>query len=357
MMKREVKNILKQLIKKYFLEGKADKLKTEGIAEIKTILKSQNLSFFQFQPEIIPLIKSVEKELGQKFFFENVKPFEQQARQELKSIIEHGRYAVTENQRKIESIITKTLTEDVEDIEKALTRNLRKIKLEQRHIDTEIRTTKLALNNLSRAASYKSAGTKYLRYAGPSGAFRPFCQAHINRIYKLEEVENMVNQFGQPALIYSGGWNCPHYWVPVDDDGEMEGNLFVDSSWNEQFENASKNEKEVMLQEKEFARKVSRLGYKAELNYSLKDVQNKDTDLVFEGQYTQLKQPKSSKDVAIRSALKKSWQADSYIIEIPDTLSQPEISINNIKKFLERHPEKSVYLFNKKNNKLEKIEL
>lgn len=69
----------------------------------------------------------------------------------------------------------------------------------------------------------------------------------------------------------------------------MEDNLFIDSSWKEQFEKASKNEKEVMLQEKEFARKISRLGYKVELNYSLKDVQNKDTDLVFEGQYIQLK--------------------------------------------------------------------
>lgn len=207
---------------------------------------------------------------------------------------------------------------------------------------------------MEKANHNKNADVQFLRYAGPSGTVRPFCETHINRVYRMSEVEKMSNYFGQPALIYAGGYNCRHRWVPVEGDGEMESNLFIDSSWKERFENASKNEKEVMLQEKEFALKISQLGYKAELNYGLKDVQNKDTDLVFEGQYAQLKQPKSSRDRAIVSSL-TTHQADTIIIELPFNLEQKERSITRIKTFIDVHPDKRVYLYNKKTNHFEEI--
>jgi len=106
--------------------------------------------------------------------------------------------------------------------EKDLERQLRKIKLEDRHIDTEIYTTQLALDNLSRAANYKDGMVPYLRYSGPSGTVRPFCMRIIDKVFTMEEVENMTNDFGYPALIYCGMWNCRHRWDPVMDESEAK---------------------------------------------------------------------------------------------------------------------------------------
>jgi len=36
----------------------------------------------------------------------------------------------------------------------------------------------------------------------------------------MKEVEAMINNFGQPALIYAGGYNCRHRWVPMDGEAE-----------------------------------------------------------------------------------------------------------------------------------------
>jgi len=220
MMKREIKNIITSVIEKYFIEGKSDKLKSDGYAEIKKLIKRYNLPFSSVSSELNPLIKEVEDKLQQKFFQENLSPLEASIRQGLNSIIKRNNFAITDNQKKIQKIITKTLSGDRDKIEEELQRNLNRIKLEQRHIDTEIFTTKLALDNLKRSADFAGGGVEFLRYAGPSGTVRPFCREHINRIYSMKEVEAMTNNFGQPALVYAGGYNCRHRWVPMIGEAE-----------------------------------------------------------------------------------------------------------------------------------------
>lgn len=353
--KSETEKLIRSLVEKYFAEGKADKLKTEGIAELKTLLRRNNIPFSQVRNQINPLIKKIEKELYGQFASERLQPFEAGLRSELKKIIDNTSHAATVSQQKIRLELIKLLNEQTGSIEAAIEKRLRRIKIEERHIETEIFTTKLALNNLKRAAEFKNGGVQHLRYAGPSGTERPFCKEHINRVYKIQEAEKIKNHFGQPALVYAGGYNCRHRWVPVY--GETEGeNLFVDQSWKEKLESSdiSKNNKKIMQNEKEFARRVSKLGYKIELNYNIKDKDNRDTDLVFEGKYSQLKQPKTSRDRAIKSSL-THHQADTLIIEIPTDLEQPNRSVNRIKMFIDKYPEKRVYLYNKSTNSLVEI--
>jgi hypothetical protein len=62
----------------------------------------------------------------------------------------------------------------------------------------------------------KNLKVKKWLYVGPKDKKnRPFCEAHVDREYTTEEVDKMVNDFGQPAKYYRGGWNCRHEWEPV----------------------------------------------------------------------------------------------------------------------------------------------
>lgn len=52
---------------------------------------------------------------------------------------------------------------------------------------------------------------------------RPFCQAHVDNTYTLEEIESIWSgswagkEPGDPFVV-RGGYNCIHYWVPVEPD-------------------------------------------------------------------------------------------------------------------------------------------
>jgi hypothetical protein len=37
---------------------------------------------------------------------------------------------------------------------------------------------------------------------------RDYCQRHLGKVYSLEEVEKMINDMGQPALYYCGGYKA-----------------------------------------------------------------------------------------------------------------------------------------------------
>ncbi len=213
-------DLVKNLIAKYFAEGKADKLKTEGIAELKLLLKRYNIPYSRVKPEINPMIKQIESDLKEKFTSVRLDESKIDFRQELGTIIQRNKTKLTEQQSKIKKITSEVLMKADTNWEKDLERQLRKIKLEDRHIDTEIYTTQLALDNLARAANYKDGMVPYLRYSGPSGTVRPFCEEHIDKIYRYDEVENMTNAFGQPALVYCGGFNCRHRWDAIMDESE-----------------------------------------------------------------------------------------------------------------------------------------
>ena len=44
---------------------------------------------------------------------------------------------------------------------------------------------------------------------------RPFCRQLIaqNKVFRVEDIETAVNDFGQSPLVYRGSWNCRHVWA------------------------------------------------------------------------------------------------------------------------------------------------
>jgi len=186
-----------------------------------------------------------------------------------------------------------------------------------------------------------------------SGTTREFCAAHIDKVYSLGEVENMQNNFGQPALVYCGGYNCRHRWAPVF--GEEQENVFVDESWNSNFAKANKNDKVNLQTEKDFAVKLGKQGYKMELNHSSKNVQG-DTDLIFEGKFAQLKTKTTNNYRGLERALADAKnQADVVMIDQQVEIQKYDRAIGKVKGWLKRHPNKKIYLFY--NNELKEMKL
>lgn len=162
----------------------------------------------------------------------------------------------------------------------------------------------------------------------------------------------MKNDFGQPAFAYAGGYNCRHRWVPVFGKMEESNKLFIHESWENKFNNSSKREKEILLKEKDTAIQLSRLGYKTELNYELRKIYGKDTDIIVEGKYSQIKHPEKSRHRSIINSL-NSRQADNIIIVLNKPLEEKERSINYIRLFIKKHEEKKIFILH--NNNLEEI--
>lgn len=46
---------------------------------------------------------------------------------------------------------------------------------------------------------------------------RHFCSNLINKnyVWRVEEMDNLTNQFGQPAIVWRGGYNCRHVWGKI----------------------------------------------------------------------------------------------------------------------------------------------
>ena len=47
---------------------------------------------------------------------------------------------------------------------------------------------------------------------------RPFCRQLIaqNRVFRVEDIESAVNDFGQSPLVFRGSWNCRHVWSRIE---------------------------------------------------------------------------------------------------------------------------------------------
>ncbi len=187
----------------------------------------------EFKSRIQEFIKEVENELfsdfkdtylgGEEGLKQATISLSDYARKHINEIQDMALYNMKRIDRRIIREVSKALEKGIKgnlnwrDIAQAA---LRKYKLNTTHAKTEIRTTMMALDNVSRIAQFKLAGITHLKYVGPTNTKRPFCQMHINKIYKIEEVENMLNRFRQPALFYMGGYNCRHRWAPVLDNGK-----------------------------------------------------------------------------------------------------------------------------------------
>jgi hypothetical protein len=209
---------IKKIIKTYFLEGKADKLKTAGYEEIKLLIKRSGGLWKDYKSNLNTILKGVESDLLKSFSNDRKSEVEIFIKEQYTNIFNRADSKLSGSSKKAQDVINKSLQESEktdkkwEDIaRKALT----KLKIEERHIRTEIETTKAALDNIKRFSDFEVLKDDLiLRYEGPDTE-REFCIRHLGKEYSFREVSEMKNQFGQPAFAFCGGYNCRHRWVPV----------------------------------------------------------------------------------------------------------------------------------------------
>jgi len=95
-------------------------------------------------------------------------------------------------------------------------RAMREVRKGKQYAYTWINTAENAINQAQRIRENIEAGVKYFKYAGPP-ADREFCQHLLDKVYTVEEIEQMDNGQGLPVLYYRGGYNCRHRWQPVNE--------------------------------------------------------------------------------------------------------------------------------------------
>lgn len=86
----------------------------------------------------------------------------------------------------------------------------------------------------------EQAGVKQFKYDGALHAnSRPFCKAHLGRIYTEAQIEQLNNGQGLSVRSSCGGYNCTHFWTPVieEDKGQMKN----EKKQNGELEAANKN--------------------------------------------------------------------------------------------------------------------
>ena len=350
--------IIRSIIKKYYDQGKPDKIRTDGVDEIKKVIKREGGLWKDYQSKIYPLTQEIGKEISKNFIDEHKSKINIIDKQTLTGIIQKYEKKLSDREEEIFRTVRRAIakaTEEKKSWQEVARRMLGKIKLEDRHINTEINTTEAALNNLSRFKQFESSKSEdlFLRYSGPIST-RPFCESHVNRVYSLEQVKGMTNDFNEPAYVYCGGYNCRHRWDPVK--GSMENNnLFIDRSWQETYDKANSGDTKKLIQEKRTSQILSSLGHKVELNMGYQESKSGDTDVFFDGKPTQLKTPISFSHKALTTEL-KSYQADINIIRLDQPVDQPERAMGSLKNWLTFHPGKSAFiLYNYDEIKLVKV--
>jgi len=71
-------------------------------------------------------------------------------------------------------------------------------------------------NNELTFAQAEMSGVETFQYFGPlAPSTRPFCRAHVGKIFTLAEIERMDNGQGISVRSSCGGYNCRHYWLAV----------------------------------------------------------------------------------------------------------------------------------------------
>lgn len=196
-------------------------------AEIKALLKQQPPGKKMQEDELKQLITETRQQMERQFIEKNTSSLDPKTAAALQTITKSAEYRFNTTDRliirKVDDALRNALVGDPSNWRDVAREALRPLRTADHHIETEINTTKAALDNLSRITEVKQTQVKYLKYAGPSGTVRAFCRQHVGKIYTIEEVEAMVNQFNQPAAYYCGGYNCRHRWVPVTDPEPQKG--------------------------------------------------------------------------------------------------------------------------------------
>lgn len=83
------------------------------------------------------------------------------------------------------------------------------------------------LSNVAQAerAAKESGEVAAFLYLGPDDSkCRPFCAAHVGRVYKAKDIARMNNGQGLEVRTFAGGYNCRHIWSPIGlEDAAAEG--------------------------------------------------------------------------------------------------------------------------------------
>ena len=96
---------------------------------------------------------------------------------------------------------------------------------------TNARMIVSSYNRIGRDEVRVSADLKHGFYYGDARVnTRPFCLRCIDKVFTLEQIEQMDNGQLSPVSIYAGGWNCIHSWLWVDPewDEELKGKINTD---------------------------------------------------------------------------------------------------------------------------------
>lgn len=105
------------------------------------------------------------------------------------------------------------------------------------------------LNQTYREQVAQRAGlTHYHYYGSVQNNTRPFCRIHIGWVFERARIEAMRNGMLEPVLVFKGGFNCRHSWLPVDPtwDADLAARL-VDAEPTEVAIDAAGNRKIVVV--------------------------------------------------------------------------------------------------------------
>ncbi len=232
-MTSQLKQKIQSIIRRYFQEGKADRLNTEGMDEIRRAIKKYGVEKIT-ATELKPMVKEVQNELHQKFTDEHLGAIIGQPERSAQTILDNSTYSTNKiaadgisESKKIDRRIIDGVKQGIDEAMKGdadwrdVSRvALRKLQMAEHHIETNINTVQGALDNAARFEQFKLGGVKVLEYAGTALTKRDFCAKHVGKFYPIEVAEKMINSFGQRAIYYVGGWGCRHRWRVVN-EGEV----------------------------------------------------------------------------------------------------------------------------------------
>lgn len=117
----------------------------------------------------------------------------------------------------IEKKLKKIFYDDKTDFEEKKLKVKNLMKGSERYADTLLNTGLGVITQATNVSNTIKAGGKYFQYIGAI-AERKFCQTHLNKVYTLNEINQMDNKQRLPVLFYRGGYNCRHFWKPISGD-------------------------------------------------------------------------------------------------------------------------------------------
>ena len=182
--------------------------------EVTVYLKKLNLGN-EYLLQFKKFVKDQEKEITNQYMSANLQGRPEIARAK-ETILQISESNISDLSNRVLRDVTRAIDEgirDGKDYKTLVSDTIRKVTFKHGSIQTEIETASAALDTAIRVNTYSDAygDEAKLTLYGPAPE-RPWSKAHFEKTYTIAELKNMINDFGQPALYYRGGWNCKHRW-------------------------------------------------------------------------------------------------------------------------------------------------